>query len=90
VRTRTVTRVLLAVAIVVLATLPWLSTDVPAGHARTVPEVLPSGTGDEAAPRPGVFGRDPRDLLLYDRQGPNPSEVKRKAIDERMRLSVPR
>jgi hypothetical protein len=89
-RTRSLTRALLAVAIVVLATLPWLSTPRRAGHARTVAKVLPSGTGDEARPGTGLFRRDPRELLLYDKQGLNPSEVRMRAIEERMRLSVPR
>jgi len=87
VATRRFTPALLAIGVGVLAALPWFSP-APRNLRHTfIPEALPSSTRGEVHPGSDVLGRDPRDLLLYDTQGPSRSEVRTQQILERLDTS---
>jgi hypothetical protein len=87
VTTRRLTPALLAIGVAALAALPWLSPARRSVRHTFVPGAVASDTGEEAHAASGFFGRDPRDLLLYDQQGPSPSEVRTREILNRLDAS---
>jgi hypothetical protein len=76
----------LVVAIASLTTLVWL---VPSAHPHTRAKRngIPATATEPPRPAPDLFGRDPRDLILYDRVTPSPADTMR-LIRERLELNA--
>jgi hypothetical protein len=74
------TLVLLGFSVAALGTLPRLAANLSRVENPLAPAILRDGSAADTPARPDVLGRDPRDLLLYDRLPPSPMDLRLRSV----------